>query len=155
MFGQVPEPSSTALSPELKSYSSLKRLEPLPSSSDPLIVYTGVSTSGKGAIFTLVHEAILSGYAVCLPSTSQCQMIDMAAGETEQLNFLTSSGKTVFYQLKVLSIKKDEKDASTASYMNGLVSAAGRSALKRNGPPALRLMRFSKSRDVLVYSRGG
>lgn len=155
MFGQVPDPSSGSPTPELKSYEGLKRLEPLPSSSDPLLVYTGVSPSGKGAIFTLVHEAILTGFAACLPSPSQCQMIDMAAGETEQLNFLSSSGQTVFYQLKVLSITKSEKSASTASVKNGLVSSAGRSLLKRIGPPALHLMRFSQSKGVLVYTRGG
>jgi hypothetical protein len=152
LFGEVPESATAATSPELKSYAGLKRLEPLPSASNSLIVNTGVSSGGKAAIFTLVHEAILSGAAACLPSASQCEMLDMAPGTTEQLNFLAASGQTVFYQLKVLSITQSVENAAAAARFNARVSRAGQSLLHRDGPPILEQLRFAQDKGVLVYT---
>jgi hypothetical protein len=153
LFGQVPEAATAATSPELKSYPGLKRLEPLPSAKDSLLVYTGVNSGGKAAIFTLVHEAILSGSAACLPSASQCEMLDMAPGQTEQLNFLSASGQTIFYQLKVLSITKSTTNATAARRINARVSRAGETLLREDGPPILTRLRYAQDKGVLVYTR--
>jgi hypothetical protein len=152
LFGQIPESATTTTTPELTSFTGLKRLEPLPSASNSLLVYTGVSAGGKGAIFTLVHEAILSGSAACLPSASQCEMLDMAPGTTEQLNFLNSSGQTVFYQLKVLSITASTENAAAAARFNARVSRSGQSLLSHYAPPVLAQVRFSQDKGVLVYT---
>ena len=144
----MPETGTAATTPELKSYTGLKRLEPLPSASNSLIVYTGVSSGGKAAIFTLVHEAILSGERACLPSASQCEMLDMAPGTTEQLNFLAASGQTVFYQLKVLSITQSVENAAAAARFDARVSRAGQSLLHRDAPPVFEQLRFSRRTRV-------
>ncbi len=78
LFGMAPA-GTPALSAGLTSYESLKRQQPLPSSTQPLIVFRGVIAGGKSATFTLVGEAILRGSAACLPSASQCQAIDLKA----------------------------------------------------------------------------
>ena len=62
---------------QLTPYADLKRLEPLPSASDPRIVFAGVSDTGKGAIFTLAGEAILKGEGACMPSATQCEAVDL------------------------------------------------------------------------------
>ena len=56
-FGQLPVTDTTPLTP----YENLKLLTPLPSSTQALIVFRGVTAGGKSATFTLVGEAILHG----------------------------------------------------------------------------------------------
>ena len=62
---------------QLTPFENLKLLTPLPSAKQPLLVFRGVTAGGKSATFTLVGEAILHGTAACLPSTTQCQAIDL------------------------------------------------------------------------------
>jgi hypothetical protein len=91
---------------QLTPYADLKRLQPLPSADDPRIVFAGARGNGKGAVFTLNREAILKGEAVCVPSTSQCEAIDLAVGQTEELAYLEPDGQSVPYELKLVSIAK-------------------------------------------------
>ncbi len=89
---------------QLTPYAAVKRLEALPSSTTPLIVFKGVSSNRKSAIFTLSREAILKGEATCLPNASQCEAIDLKAGQAEELGYLEPSGQTVAYELVLQSI---------------------------------------------------
>lgn len=146
-FGPLPSTPNQTSAPELKKYENLERLEPIPSKSNPLLVFTGVGPSGKTVILTMTHEAIIRGEGICLPSASQCETLDMAVGKTEELDYLQPNGETVAYKLKVTSIAKSTKNANTA----GRVSRAGETLLKRQGWPVLRRLRFSKSKGVLFY----
>jgi hypothetical protein len=110
-FGLLPS-TPTELS-QLTPYSDLKPHQPLPSVNDSLIVFAGARGNGKGAVFTLVREAILKGQAICVPSTSQCEAIDLAVGQSEELNYLEPDGQSVPYELKVVSI--DQQEAATAT----------------------------------------
>ena len=109
-FGLVP--ATPGVLSQLTPYADLKRLQPLPSVDDPRIVFAGARGNGKGAVFTLNREAILKGEAVCVPSTSQCEAIDLAVGQTEELAYLEPDGQSVPYELKLVSISKQE--AATA-----------------------------------------
>jgi hypothetical protein len=112
-FGLVPS-TSGELS-QLTPYSDLKRLQPLPSADDPRIVFAGARGNGKGAVFELGREAILKGQAICVPSASQCEAIDLAVGQSEELAYLEPDGQSVPYELKVVSITKQEPAAATAA----------------------------------------
>ena len=79
---------SPSPSPTLTPYEHLKRQQPLPSSTQPLVVFRGVTAGGKSASFTLVGEAILRGSAACLPNASQCQAIDLKPGQVEELEYV-------------------------------------------------------------------
>jgi hypothetical protein len=150
LFGPAPKlPGETT---QLTPYESLKRLSPLPSSSNPLIVFTGVGGSGKGATFALIQEAILHGNAACLPNASQCQVIDLAVGQTEELQYLQADGEAVTYELSVVSIVKHQKSVAVAQRLNARVSRAGRRVLRHHGPPVLAHLRYSLNRGVLVYT---
>ncbi|HEX4465717.1 MAG TPA: hypothetical protein VH025_00895 [Solirubrobacteraceae bacterium] len=113
LFGEVPAGETAALPEQLTPSENLKLLTALPSAKTPLLVYRGVTTSGKSATFTVVGEAILSGEGKCLPSESQCQAIDLVPNQTEQLQYLTSAGQTVIYELKLVSITKSTASAAS------------------------------------------
>jgi hypothetical protein len=112
-FGLLPS-TPTELS-QLTPYSDLKPHQPLPSANDSLIVFAGARGNGKGAVFTLVREAILKGQAICVPSTSQCEAIDLAVGQSEELNYLEPDGQSVPYELKVVSIAQQEAATATTA----------------------------------------
>ena len=88
----------------LTPYKKLKLHQQLPSPGLPLVAFTGVTKSGKSAVFKLVGEVILRGPAACLPSASQCEAIALKVGQTEELEYLPVSGIPVTYELQVTSI---------------------------------------------------
>jgi hypothetical protein len=109
-----PLPSVPGEIPQLTPYPNIKRLQELPSSDDTLIVFGGARDNGKGALFTLSREAILTGQATCIPSASQCEVLDLAPGQAEQLTYLEPDGTSVPYELKVVSIELAKSQASAA-----------------------------------------
>jgi hypothetical protein len=148
LFGVAP--TTPGQLSQLTPYADLKRLEPLPSASEPRIIFSGVSSDGRGAIFTLAGEAILKGEGACLPSASQCEAIELAVGQTEELSYLELSGQTVAYELKVVSISKKEASAATAARLNRR-DRAGQALVRRLDPAVLGDLRFSSARGVLVF----
>jgi hypothetical protein len=136
---------------QLTPYAGLRRLEPLPSSSDPKIIFAGVSASGKGAIFTLAGEAILKGEGACLPSATQCEAVELAAGKSEEFAYVDANGQNAAYELKVVSIAKRKASAATAARLNRR-NRAGAALLHRLAPAVLRRLRFSSAKGVLVYA---
>lgn len=159
LFGTAPA-GTPALTAGLTSYDSLKRQQPLPSATQPLIVFRGVIAGGKSATFTLVGEAILRGSAACLPSASQCQAIDLKPGQTEELEYVPLGGTAVTYELHVLKIEpitakatKAAKAASAADAAGAPVgeSKAGLSFLRKAGLTVLPGLRYSSDGSVLVF----
>lgn len=151
MFGQLPVTATTPLTP----YENLKVMTPLPSSTQPLIVFRGVTAGGKSATFTLVGEAILHGEGACLPSATQCEAIDLRSGKVEQLDYLSPAGQTLSYELKVVSISSEK--ASTASVKHALddESKAGRELLSHDGLLAIPYLHYAADAGVLVFAGHG
>jgi hypothetical protein len=150
LFGPLP---AAGENPKLTPYADLTRLTPLPSAKNALLVFTGVGPAGKGAIFTLLQAAILKGSAACLPSASQCEAIDVPAGGTEELDYLTPEGKTANYELQVVTISK--RDASTIASVRraARVSKAGRALLRGARLGVTDRLRYSAVRDVVVFTK--
>jgi hypothetical protein len=111
-FGLLP--STTTELAQLTPYSDLKRLQPLPSKDDQRLIFAGPRGDGKGAVFELAREAILKGQATCIPTASQCEAIDLEAGQSEELTYLEPDGQSVPYELKLVSITKEAPTASAA-----------------------------------------
>ncbi len=166
LFGAAPA-GTPVLSAGLTSYEDLKRQAPLPSATQPLIVFRGVVAGGKSATFTLVGEAILRGSAACLPSASQCQAIDLKVGDTEELEYVPLGGTAVTYELHVVKIEaikaktgqagKAAKAAKIASVADdtGLESKVGLQILRDYGLMAVPGLRYSRDRSVLVFRGAG
>jgi hypothetical protein len=98
----------------LTPYENLKLLQPLPSKQDVRVSFERVTTNAKGAVFKLVVPPILHGSGICLPSTSECQTIDLEVGHSEELEYIEANGQAVAYELKVVSIAKKSGGANTA-----------------------------------------
>lgn len=150
LFGVAPAPpaQSTPLTP----YDNLKRLTPLPSAQNPLVVFRGVTAGGKSATFTVVGETILRGNATCLPSASQCQAIDLKPGQTEQLEYLPPSGPAIVYQLQAVGITSSEASNGAATRAFRAGSKAGRELLRHAHLMALPGLRYSLQNGVLVFA---
>ncbi len=163
LFGTAPA-GTPVLSAGLTSYEDLKRQQPLPSATQPLIVFRGVVAGGKSATFTLVGEAILRGSAACLPSASQCQAIDLKEGDTEELEYVPLGGTAITYELHVVKIEaikakagQTGKAAKTASVAlgSGVESKAGLKILREYGLMAVPGLRYSRDGSVLVFRGTG
>jgi hypothetical protein len=151
LFGEVPAAASGQTA-QLTPYENLKLLTPLPSPKQALIVFRGVTAGGKSATFTLVGEAILHGVAACLPSASQCEAIDLHSGQSEQLEYLTSAGQPITYELTLVSITSTK--ASGADVHNVLrgESKAGRELLRHDQLVAIPDLHYSSQAGVLVFA---
>jgi hypothetical protein len=90
----------------LVPYESIAPGQPLPSKQEERISFERVTNNGAGAVFTLVSPPILRGTGICLPSTSECQTIDLEPGHSEELEYIQADGKSIVYELKVVSITK-------------------------------------------------
>jgi hypothetical protein len=167
-FGVVPSTpgegaapvSPTAGSAAMKTYVDLPLDEPLPNKSHPQLVFLGVVLhTGKSAVFALAGEAILHGSAVCLPSTTQCQTIQLLPGQSETLEAVEPNGTPVTYELKVISIEKSERSSTTGGHSSAPAHAASRAAptagrrllRRRGGVRALSGLEYSHTAGVLVF----
>ncbi len=151
LFGTA-APGTPVLSAQLTPYNGLKRQQPLPSSAQPVLVFRGVVAGGKSATFTIVGEAIPRGSGACLPSSSQCQAIDLHAGETEELEFLPPEGAAVNYLLQVVSIKPVKASKADAHSAFQGESKAGVELLRGFGLSAVPDLRYSRTKGVLVFA---
>jgi hypothetical protein len=121
LFGQA---SSTPGQPAtLAPFENIKPGDPFPSKQNPRISFERVTNNGGGAVFKLVSPPILHGTGICLPSTSECQTIELQPGHSEELEYIEANGQPVVYELKLVSIVKGS-DASAASLKHGAANAA-------------------------------
>jgi hypothetical protein len=114
----------------LTPYENIKLLQAFPSKLNALIAFERVTGSGDGAVFKLVVPPILRGSGICLPTTSECQTIDVQIGHAEELEYIEASGQPVVYELKVVSIAKKSDGASTARAKRGAKTAQARFKVK-------------------------
>jgi hypothetical protein len=107
----------------LTPYEGIKPQQALPSKQEERISFERVTNDGAGAVFKLVTPPILHGTGICLPSSSECQAIDIEPGHSEELEYVEADGQSVVYELKVVSITKGNS-ASAARLKRKLASAA-------------------------------
>ena len=121
MFG--PASTTPGQPATLAPYEDIKPGDPFPSKQNPRISFERVTNNGAGAVFKLVSPPILHGTGICLPSTSECQTIDLEPGHSEELEYIEANGQLVVYELKVVSIVKGS-GASAASLKHKDAGAA-------------------------------
>jgi hypothetical protein len=135
----------------LTSYENLKLLAPIPST-NPLVVYRGVTKGGKSAAFTLVSEAILHGPGKCLPSADQCQAVALRPGQSEQFEYLGAEGGLTTYELEVIKIASANASTASLRAMASHSSRAGREVLRRAGLVEIPDLRASAQSGVLEFA---
>jgi len=114
-----------------RTIKDIARLTPLPSSSDPFFVFLGVLKDGKTAVFLVSSDATATGDGSCKPRASNCQTIQMKAGDTEFFDLSTGTAGVIQYQLDLLSVgKRDAGTRAAAASRHARESKAGRAILR-------------------------
>jgi hypothetical protein len=129
---------------------SLKRLQPLPSAEEPVLIYMGVLKDGKTAVFLVDHGVVPVGDGECRPTPEQCETIRLREGETEFLDVTDETGNVVEqYQLDLIKIHKGSKatPARTAA-----ASKAGARLVKSR--PAAAAYQWNAETGTLEPRRG-
>ena len=110
---------------------TLKRLQPLPKTDLPALIYLGVSKDGKSALFLLEQGVEVVGDGECDPMPEDCETLRLKAGETEFLDVVDEAGNvTAQYQLDLLKIHKGETASASKASAS---SKAGRDLLAERG----------------------
>jgi hypothetical protein len=137
--------------PQLQPYVGLTKATPLPSAKHKIVEYIGVTVSshGKSATFALGGEVILHGSATCLPSPTQCNLIDLKEGHSEQLEVVGPTGALEAWELKVVSIASAK--ASSAAVARVLQAQAGVARTLGPGTLSAAGIRFSRQAGLLVF----
>jgi hypothetical protein len=151
-FGQVPA-GTPAANAELKPYADLVKATPLPSAKERLLEYVGVTVShaGTSAAFAVDAEVILHGGASCLPSPTQCQVIDLKQGASEQLEYITPQGALATYELRVVNISSNKANAATVRNAQRAQAQIAPGLLGDGGALHAAGLRFAKRVGVLVF----
>jgi hypothetical protein len=120
---------------------NLKRLQPLPSTEEPVLVYLGLDKDRKRAIFMVDASVEPTGDGSCKPRPESCETIHLAKGDTHFFDVLDPvSGEVVAqYQLDLIDIKsrkttsaKEAKAAYTGEHKAG--RKAVRARVAQRGP---------------------
>ena len=98
------------------------RLEALPDSETPLLVYLGVKDGGKAAVFMLDSSVTPQGDGTCEPSPATCETLVLREGETEFFDVAGEDGTATGAQFQLDLIDINNKK-STAREMKSVSNA--------------------------------
>lgn len=149
LFGAAPVGTSPQSIP-LTAFNNLTRLYPLAVDGEAPLVFAGATAGGASAVFTVVREVFLHGPAVCHPSASQCQAIQLKPGQSEELEYIPSTGQALVYRLELVSVKAVKASAAKAAGVFHATSPAGRALLRGAGLSALPGLRYSTDTGVIM-----
>jgi hypothetical protein len=139
---------------DLKTHKNMARLTPLPSSSNPFVVFLGMKKDGETAVFLVSSDAVPSGDGKCRPSTRNCESLELQAGDTEHFDLQTGTAGVVQYRLDLRSVeKKTAASSARAAKAHARESRAGREWLRLTvaaDPTFLAAWDYSKRLGVLV-----
>jgi hypothetical protein len=89
----------------------MKKLDVLPSQSDPLLIFMGVTDDAGNAVFLVDATLQTTGEGKCKPSPSQCAFLYLGPGSEQQ--FTTANGDS--YSLVVDQIRKVKVGAKASA----------------------------------------
>jgi hypothetical protein len=138
---------------DLKTDKNVARLTPLPSSSNPLIVFLGLKKDAETAVFLVSSDAVPSGDGKCRPSTRDCETVEMQWGDTELFDVQTGTAGVVQYRLDVRNVYRVSATEARAARAHARESRAGRDWLRltvASDPTLLDGWDYSKRLGVLV-----
>jgi hypothetical protein len=137
-----------------KTYDDVARLTPLPSSDNPFFVYLGLKDDQKTAVFLVDADAVPSGDGQCQPSETECEQVELKAGETEFFELQSGTAGVVQYQLDMVSISKGTASTTAvAARAHTRESKSGREYLRTvvaEDPTALDAWGYSSRLGLLV-----
>jgi hypothetical protein len=141
-----------------KVHHNIPRLTPLPSVTDPFFIFMGILSDGKTAVFLISSDATATGDGKCKPNPTQCDTIEMRAGDTEFFDVAQGNAGVVQYELDLLKIMHSKvKSTAAAAKASRRVSTDGKNVvkeLKAEGDQSADRYIYSYKRGVLVRRHG-
>lgn len=151
LFGETTVGTSSQSNSGLTPHENLALLTPLPTKEEALVVFRGVPDGGTVATFTVAGETILQGDGKCLPSSSQCEAIQLKAGQVEELQYLKPGTQNVQnYELRVVAITPASASKADLANVYSHESKAGMAVLQRANLIAIPGLGMSSLAGVLV-----
>jgi hypothetical protein len=132
----------------------LERLSIIPSAQQPLLVELGVLQGGNDVLFVVQPGTIVTGPGTCMPGPIDCQVLSLAANQTETLSQQTAGSVNQVALFAVTSISKDSYQSSDAAdAARKTASGAGLSLLSRSTLSALSLFQYDPTIGAVVDLR--
>jgi len=132
----------------------IPRLTPLPSTTDPFFIFLGVLSDHKTAVFLVSSDATAAGDGTCKPNPTQCDTIEMKAGDTEFFDVAQGNAGVVQYELDLLKVSHGKVKSKTATASSARkVSKGGKLVvheLKAEGDKSMSRYIYSYKRGILV-----
>jgi hypothetical protein len=87
---------------------TLTEFRALPSSKDPVVIFMGVRSDGKTAVFLVSASATTTGDAKCQPSDTECTFLYIKKDDVQTIESVSSDGAITDYTLKLkdISVKR-------------------------------------------------
>jgi hypothetical protein len=144
--------------PSLKTHRDLVRLSPLPSVEDPFVVFLGVLTDHKTAAFLVDATAQPHGEGRCRPSKTNCQTLELHAGDTEILDLTAPDGTSVQYQIELVRVSKVQATEAKAAALYLRKDIGGQEVVRTTseadgGSSALRAYHFRPADGLVARAR--
>ena len=112
-----------------KTHKDIPRLSPLPSATDPFFIFLGVLADGKTAVFLISSDTTATGDGKCKPNPTQCDTIEMRAGDTEFFDVAQGNAGVTQYELDLLKVFHDKVKGQAAAKAASRVSQDGKDVL--------------------------
>lgn len=147
---------ATSYGSESGTLDNVERLTPLPPNVTAEVVFLGVMKGGKSAAF-LLTDAIdaktqASGKVTCVPSASDCEVIELPVGSVLTFTPDSSSSGISTFTLKVSAIGAQKlASASAAEQARQAAAAAGQALITASTSAALASFFYDDSIGALVY----
>jgi hypothetical protein len=135
---------------------NLQRLTPLPAAQSPEVIFLGVLKGGDKAVFLFTDTVSVTGSTsiakACLPSASDCQIVEFGPGQGMKLEPSSNSALIATFTFSVARIgAADYASAATATAARDSVSSAGQALLPQSGSTELPAFHFDSSLGSLVF----
>jgi hypothetical protein len=111
-----------------KAYKDVKQLTVLPDERTPLLVFLGVTTDRKKAVFLVDSKFDTSGEGRCKPSTNECTFLYLAQDDSNNEQLFTDVDGTE-YTLRLTDIQRTVLDKKGSTGGSGGKPTAGGSGL--------------------------
>ena len=114
----------------------------------------GVAQGAHRVLFALAPGAVVSGPGVCTPGPLDCEILSLAAGQTEAIAKQSSSGSVPVAMFQITGIAVDRfASKAAAAKARAATDAVGRTLLANSPSSTLSLFQYDPSLDAVVDER--
>lgn len=118
---------------DVNAFKGVKRLDLIPTPDDPKIVFLGVTTTGKTAVFLVDQNIGVDTEGRCRPSPDQCNFLYLRPDPDRDQALLTDADGTV-YHLRLLAIHRVSISSANGKTNSGSQYSGGGNTNSNRSP---------------------